>query len=117
MNVTAYRSIHTERPQNGYVNIIPLCTSTEWVCNLFLPPANEVWGKVMFLHVSVILSPEGGGLHPEGVCIQGRLPTGGFASVGSASREGVYIWGEWADPPPPELEKRAVHILLECFLV
>ena len=61
----------------------------------------------MFLHVSVILSPEGGGLHPEGVCIQGRLPTGGFAFV---------VNGQ-TPPPPPELEKRAVHILLECFLV
>ena len=26
----------------------------------FLPPANEVWGKVMFLHMSVILSTGGG---------------------------------------------------------
>ena len=25
---------------------------------MFLPPANEVWGKVMFLQVSVILSTE-----------------------------------------------------------
>ena len=25
--------------------------------------------------------------------------------------------GRWADLPPPELEKRAVRILLECFLV
>ena len=28
---------------------------------LFLPPANEVWGKVMFLHLSVILFTRGGG--------------------------------------------------------
>ena len=28
----------------------------------FLPPANEVWGKVMFLYMSVILSTGGGGL-------------------------------------------------------
>ena len=27
----------------------------------FLPPANEVWGKVMFLHLSVILFTGGGG--------------------------------------------------------
>ena len=40
----------------------------------FLPPANEVWGKVMFLHLSVILfTGEGGGVsasrsgvHPPG---------------------------------------------------
>ena len=30
----------------------------------FLPPANEVWGKVMFLHLSVIHSVY------EGVCIR-----------------------------------------------
>ena len=63
----------------------------------FLPPANEVWGKVMFLHLCVILFTgegvasqyasqvtwPGWGLHP-----------GGSASGGSASR------GGWADPPP-----------------
>ena len=32
-----------------------------------LPLANEVWGKVMFLHVSVILSRGEGGLHRGGV--------------------------------------------------
>ena len=26
-----------------------------WVAGLLLPPANEVWGKVIFLHLSVIL--------------------------------------------------------------
>ena len=30
--------------------------------NRLLPPVNEVWGKVMFLHMSVILSTGGGGL-------------------------------------------------------
>ena len=59
------------------------------------PPANEVWGKVMFLHLCVILFTGvggwlpsmhhllhdqedmhpvgGGGLHPVEVCIQGDL--------------------------------------------
>ena len=56
----------------------------------FLPSANKVWSKVMFSHVSVILSTGEGvclvgslplrGLHPRrsaytGVCIQGSLPT------------------------------------------
>ena len=40
-----------------------------------LPPANEVWGKVMFLHVSVILFIEGsaykGDLPPEGLSTRG----------------------------------------------
>ena len=70
-----------------------------------LPPANEVWGKVMFWHLCVSLFTgglclQGGvcrgvciqrqsasreGLHPEGVCLQG----------GSASR------GLLGRPPPP----------------
>ena len=29
-----------------------------------LPPANEVWGKVIFSQASVILSTGGGGMHP-----------------------------------------------------
>ena len=33
------------------------------VSHVFLPPANELWGKVMFLHLCVILFTEG-----EGVC-------------------------------------------------
>ena len=53
-----------------------------------LPPANEVWGKVMFLHLSVShsvhrgslgLCPVGslsGGLCPEGVSVQGVLCPG-----------------------------------------
>ena len=77
----------------------------------FLPPANEVWGKVIFLQTSVILSGGGvlhlkGGLHPGRVYIQwgGCLHPGG-----------------WADPPPQALRdtvnKRAVRVLLECILV
>ena len=37
-----------------------------------LPPTNEVWGKVMFLQVSVILSTEGGGGLPK--CMLGYTP-------------------------------------------
>ena len=42
----------------------------------FLPPANQVWGRVIFLHVSVILFTGGAasrvrGLHPGGL---GRTP-------------------------------------------
>ena len=50
---------------------------------------SEVWGKVMFLPLSVILFT-GVRLHPG---------------------------GGWEDPPTPEPEKRAVRILLECCLV
>ena len=36
---------------------------------MFLPPANEVWGKVIFLHLSVILFRGGGG-YPSIALIQ-----------------------------------------------
>ena len=59
-------------------------------CGNFLPPANEVWGKVMSLHLSVILFMGGWQI--------GRHPLG--------------------RPPPPEPATEAVvRILLECILV
>ena len=78
----------------------------------FLLPTKEVWGKVMFLHVSVIPSTGGGGLPPEG-----GLPTEGErvclqwgGGLRTEKRGGLYR-------PPPKPEKWVVCILLECFLV
>ena len=83
-------------------------------CSL-LPPANEVWGKVMFLHLCVILFTWGGGSVQNTPCRQ--------------------TWGVMADPPrqtptpswiqtPPQgrspsgyVNNRAVRILLEYILV
>ena len=58
--------------------------------SLLLPPANEVWGKVIFLHLFVILFTGGvwsqggacswGGLIPEGCLLQGRPWSQGGAS-------------------------------------
>ena len=41
----------------------------------FLPPANEVWGKVIFLHLSVILFTVGEGGLPQ--CMLGFAPPPG----------------------------------------
>ena len=126
---------------------------------IILPPANEVCGKVLFLHVCVIFVNKGFGFP---ACITGHRPSikwgwlpsmhyrshdqypGGLASQhapqvyiqgvclqresvcrGVCLQRVVCIWGVgvqggfayrgWADPP--ELEKLAVCILLECFLV
>ena len=90
----------------------------EWVTTHFqttslLPPANKVCGKVMFLHVSVILSTGGvGSMRDKGACVAGR---------------GVHGGGGCACPchacPLPHtpnchaVNERAIRILLDCILV
>ena len=58
---------------------------------LSLPPANEVWGKVIFLHLSVILFT-GGCVFPYADTPYPRI-----------------LWDT--------VNKRAVRILLECILL
>ena len=69
--------------------------------NRLLPPANEVWGKVMFLHPYVILL-----MGSWGLCLGGGLCPGGSLSGVSLSTS-----------PPPYGKERAVRILLKCILV
>ena len=78
--------------------------------HISLPPANEVWGKVIFLHLSVILF--------TGVGLPGKVPT----------RPGTPPWQVHPPAGTPTastsgnaccvtVNKRAVRILLECILV
>ena len=102
---------------------------------MLLPPANEVWGKVIFSQVFVC--PQGvgfstcitgymtrgpassgvlplagvciqGGLHPGGVCIQGDLHRGGSWTASLPEIHEI-LWDT--------VNKWAVRILLECILV
>ena len=63
-----------------------------------LPPANEVWGKVMFLHLCVILFTEGlcpsmhHRSHDRGFCVPGSMSTRSL-STGSLSRGGSLSGG------------------------
>ena len=92
-----------------------------------LPPAKEVWGKVMFLHLSVILFTGGGGAvcpiscwdtHPlEQTSPRQTLP-------GHTSPWTDTPWADtppWTDPPIRILRDMdnnwAVRIPLECILV
>ena len=82
----------------------------------YLPPANEVWGKVIFSQACVKNSVHRGVPGPGG----GLLPGWGSAPRGVAwSRRGCLFPGGagWWRPPPGHLLLRAVHILLECILV
>ena len=65
-----------------------------------LPPANEVWGKVIFLHLFIIL-----------------FTGGGAWSGGVPGPRGVHGPGGAWWRPPRRLLLRAVRILLECILV
>ena len=59
----------------------------------YLPPANEVWSKVMFLHLCAILFREGvclqGGLHPGGV---GQIPPIRYYRIWSTSGWYASYW-------------------------
>ena len=101
--------------------------------NIFLPPANEVWGKVIFSVACVKNSVHGGGtragtppgqVHPPGRYTPPRQvhPLGRYTPLGR--------YPPWAGTPPGQLHppreqcmlgdtgnKRAVRILLECILV
>ena len=62
----------------------------------FLPPTNEVWGKVMFLHACVILLTGGGGsLYDATSCLAdwSYVPSGGVVSVSGPMFLPGGIWG------------------------
>ena len=92
-----------------------------------LPPANEVWGKVIFLHLFVCHSVHRGvcllrgdvcfllgGASSQGVLPpEGVLPPAGVCFLpGGASSRGCLV-----ETPPGRLLLRAVRILLKCILV
>ena len=99
------RKLSTENP-NGV--LFPKCELESYK---FLPPAKKVWGKVKFLHLSVILftggictggsASRGWGLHPRGVCIQWVCMRGICIQGVSASRKGSASKVGRADLPPP----------------
>ena len=115
--------------------------------SFLLPPANEVWGKVKCLHLSVILST-GGDAWSRGCLVLmgcawsrgevpgpgGSGPRWGVPGLGESGQggvclvQGVWSWGvclvggagSWGGAwwrPPRWLLLRVVRILLECILV
>ena len=110
----------------------PVCCLTEIYQHQLLPPANEVWGKVMFLHLCVILFTGRGVSVPA--CITGHMTGGASLSRGSLSL-GVSIWGVsvqvgfcrgggalcpgggLCQAYPSYGNEQAVRILMECILV
>ena len=88
------------------------------ITELLLSPANEAAGRYCFYMNLSVYKGEGStpkGSSSRGVCFQGCLHL-----RGSASR-GIFFSGSLhpgvCGKPPREPEKRAVRILVECFLV
>ena len=101
---------------------------------LIFTARNEVWGKVMFLHLSVSHSVHGGVSVPActtghitgtGVSVQGGISVQGASLSGGLCPGGGGLcpwgWGSLSGRPPKETpmygNERAVRILLECILV
>ena len=89
----------------------------------FLPPANEVWGKVIFLHLSVILFTGGvpGQVPPSRYTPLGRYPPGRYTPPWAGTPP-MSRYTPWAGTPPisaclDTVNKRALRFLLECILV
>ena len=106
--------------------------SPETVLGIFsdqLPPANEVWGKVIFSEASVKNSVHrgwGGGVWSGGVpASRGLSGSGGVPARGGGGSGlgglvlGVCAWsrGGGLVETPGRLLLRVVRILLECILV
>ena len=88
--------------------------------SVFLPPANEVWGKVIFSEACVKNSVhEGEGVPGPGGRVPGpggSAPRGGLVP-GESGPGGCLLPGVVWRPPPGQLLLPAVRILLECILV
>ena len=74
----------------------------------FLLLANEVWSKVLFLHLCVILFTGGGGSVPPMQTPCPWMQTPRMETLPPGCRP---------PPPPGYVNNRAVCILLECILV
>ena len=99
-----------QRPIHS-ANIYKRSSWTDTAHGLFLPPANEVWGKVMFSHLSVSRSVHKGG---------GMLWCHFLLWKAPPSLDSTHH-PEQQTPIPPDnahpLGHQAVRILLECSLV
>ena len=95
----SYRSVHKRGKRNW-------CWSSWWVTNISHKnfTFDFCMGKVMFLHVSVILLRGGRGVCIQGVCLWGLHPVGVCIQWGSASGRGSASVG-WGLPNPPGTRK------------
>ena len=71
-----------------YSGIISLVQNVNEPLLEYLPPANEVWGKVIFLHLSVILFTGGGCLLPGGCLVE--TPPGTATAAGGTHPAGMH---------------------------
>ena len=130
--------------QFGSDYFVQLLACEAVLSKFLLPPANEVWDKVMFLPMSVILFLRGsvrchflsGCLVPcsfWGLCLWSHVPSRGSLLGGLSLSRGISVWGSLSgggglcqgEPrtetskqiPLTHVEERAIRVILECILV
>ena len=91
---------------------------------MFFPPANEVWGKVIFLHLFVILFTGGclvRGVWSGGACLVpgGCLIPGGAWSGGVPAPGGCLVLGgppKGSRHPRPGSRRNACHLTISFWI-
>ena len=99
--------------QSSVYNLFTITTTVTGITKhiLLLPPANEVWGKVICLYLSVILFTGGDlGRYPLG-----RYPPGRYTPHGQVHPPGRYTFQAGTppgqvQPPPVRYTPRQVHL-------
>ena len=76
---------------------------------LLLPPSNEVWGKVIFLHLFVILFTGGRWLVPGGCLVLGVPAPGGVPALGVPASGGMPAPGGLVETPPTATAAGRTH--------
>ena len=120
-----YGTNQTIAPGATLITIPLVSMVADFLKHSFLPPANEVWGKVIFSATCVLLFGGGGGLcmmslhvwlpgpmflPGEGaLCAWSHVPWMGGGLCPGGSLSGRLLWTE----TPPYGEGRVVRILLE----
>ena len=90
--------LHLLKQKSSLFRIIQLFSKVPTFFDILLPPANEVWGKVIFSLACVKNSFHGGGAWSQGGWVPG--PRGSLVlGEGVPGPVWVYFWGVWSPSP------------------
>ena len=85
------RNLLLQRRETRRIKVKTKVEQPSYQTNKFLPPANEVWGKVIFLHLSVSHSVHRGGGTPRGQTSPPKMAT----EAGCTDPTGIHSCHLW----------------------